>query len=114
MESGSCKHSVCTHFPQDPNCDTCLKTKITRASGRRRTGTVVPRAEHSGDLITADHKIRSEESESQNNHRYAVVVQDLARQWTQSYPCKNKNFPRDPEEPDEVPGADQETKSHLH
>ena len=39
------KHSVYTHFPKDPNCDFCLKTKITRASCRRRAGTVVPRAE---------------------------------------------------------------------
>ena len=28
--------------------------------------------------------------ESRNNHRYAVVVQDLATQWIQAYPCKNK------------------------
>ena len=41
-------------------------------------------------LITADHKILSEESESRNNHRYAVVVQDLATQWIQSYPCETK------------------------
>ena len=40
------KHSVFTHFPKDPNCDICLKTKITRSSCRRRAGTVVPRAEH--------------------------------------------------------------------
>ena len=43
-----------------------------------------------------------------------MVVQDFATQWLQSYPCKNKNFEGDPEEPDEVPGADKETKSHLH
>ena len=36
VEPGSGKHSVYTHFPKDPNCDTCLKTKITRASCRRR------------------------------------------------------------------------------
>ena len=54
-------------------------------------GTVVPRAEHFGDLITADHKDLSEESESRNNHRYAVVVQDLATQWIQSYPCRSKS-----------------------
>ena len=48
------------------------------------------RAEHFGDLISADHKILSEESESRNNHRYAVVVQDLAPQWLQLYPCKTK------------------------
>ena len=51
-----------------------------------------PRAEHFGDLITADHKVLSEESESRNNHRYAVVVQDLATQWLQSHPCKTKPF----------------------
>ena len=43
-----------------------------------------------GDLITADHKVLSEGCESRNNHRYAVVVQDLATQWIQSYPCKTK------------------------
>ena len=46
----------------------------------------MPRAELFGDLITADDKVLSEESESRNNHRYAVVVQDLATQWIQSYP----------------------------
>ena len=90
VELGSGKHSVCSHFPKDPNCDFCLKTKRTRASCRRRAGTVVPRAEHFGDLISADHKVLSEGSESRNNHRYAVVVQDLATQWIQSYPSTTK------------------------
>ena len=44
-----------------------------------------------GDLITADHKVLSEESESRNNHRYAFVAQDLATQWIQSYPCISKS-----------------------
>ena len=51
---------------------------------------VVPRAENFGDLIPADRKVLSEGCESRNNHRYAVVVQDLAAQWIQSYPCKTK------------------------
>ena len=50
----------------------------------------VLRAENFGDLITADHKVLSENCESRNNHRYAVVVQDLATQWIQSYPCRTK------------------------
>ena len=79
------------NLPKDPNCDICLKTKITRASCRRRAGTVVPRADNFGDLTTADHKVLSERSESHNNHRYAVVVQDLATQCLQSYPCKTKD-----------------------
>ena len=81
VEPGSGKHSVFTHFPKDPNCEMCLKTLMTTASCRRRANAVMPRAENCGELITADHKVHSEESESRNNHRYAVVVQDLATQW---------------------------------
>ena len=86
------KHSVFTHFPKDRNCEICHRTKITRSPCRRRIGEAVPRAENFGHLITADHKVLSDNSESRNNHRYAVVVQDLATQWIQSYPCKNKNL----------------------
>ena len=63
---------------------------MTRAPCRRRIGGAVPRAENFGDLITADHKVLSEGCESRNNHRYAVVVQDLATPWLQSYPCKTE------------------------
>ena len=83
------KHSICTDFPKDPNCDICLKKK-TRASCRRRAGTVVPRAENFGDLIAAHHKVLIDGCESRNSHRYAVGVQDLATQWIQSYPRKTK------------------------
>ena len=61
MEPGSDKHSVYTHFPKDPNLDICLVQSC-------------PERKIFGDLITADHKILSD------NHRYAVVVQDLATQ----------------------------------
>ena len=75
------KNSVHTHFPKDRNCEICQRTKITRARCRRRTGTVEPRAGHFGDSVTADHKVLSEGCESRNNHRYAIVVQDLSTQW---------------------------------
>ena len=84
------KHSVYIHFPKDRNCEICLRTKISIAPCRRRNGGAVPRAENFGDLITADHKVLSENCESRNNHRYAIVVQDLATQWIQSYPCKTE------------------------
>ena len=84
------KHSVYTHFPKDRNCEICQRTKITRAPCRRHIGRVVPRAENFGDLIPADHKVISEGCESRDNHRYAIVVQDLTTQWIQSYPCKAK------------------------
>ena len=49
------KHSIFTHFPKDRNCDICLKTNITRAEDAPVF--VVPRAEHFGDLVTADDKV---------------------------------------------------------
>ena len=86
------KHSISAHFPNNRHCDICLRTKITRSSCRKRIGTVVPGAEHFGDLMTADHKVLSEGGESRNDHRYAAVEQDLATQWIQSYPMQNNNF----------------------
>ena len=84
------KHSVYTHFPKDRNCEICQRTKITTAPRRRRIGGVLLRAEYFDDLIKAGHKVLTEGCVSRNNHRYAVVVQDLATQWIQSYPCKTK------------------------
>ena len=66
------KHRVHTHFPKDRDCEICKRTKITRAPCRRRNGEAVPRAANFGDLITADHKVLSDNCESRNNHRYAV------------------------------------------
>ena len=91
MVTHKLKHSIYTHFTKNLNYDTCLRTKITRVPCRRRNEGSIPRAEKFDDLITADHKVLNEGSESRNNHRYAVVVQDLATQWIQSYPCKSKN-----------------------
>ena len=84
------KHNVHTHLPKDRNCEICKRTKITRAPCRRRNGGAVPRAEHVSELITAYHEVLSDNCESRNNHWYAVVVEDLATQWIQAYPCKNK------------------------
>ena len=82
---------------------TSRKTEIAKdAGGPRLQGLLaedalakaVLRAEKFGDLITADHKVFNEEGESRNNHRCSVVVQDLATQWIQSYPCKTKETER--------------------
>ena len=51
-------------------------------------------------MITSDHKVLSDNCESRNNPRYAVVNQDLATQWIQSCPCATKTT--------------QETKGSLH
>ena len=73
------KDSIFTHFPKDRNCDMCLRTKDRYS--RAQSGKI-------GDIITADHTVLSEGCESRHNHRYFVVVQDLATQWIQSYLCK--------------------------
>ena len=75
-----------------------LKTEIARsASGPKLQGLRAEDAKAKPYLeltilvtLTADHKVLSDNCESRNNHRYAVVVQDLATQWIQAYPCKNK------------------------
>ena len=84
------KHNVYIHFPRDRNCNISMRTKITRALCRKRIGVAVLGAENLGDLITADHKVLREGCESRNNHRYAIVAQDLAPQRIQFYPCKTK------------------------
>ena len=59
-----------------------LKTEIARSvkgpklqgpHAEDAMGEAVPRAVNFGDLITADHKVQSDNCESRNNHRYAVV-----------------------------------------
>ena len=67
-----------------------------------------------GDLITADHRVLNEGSESRNNHRYAVVVQDLATQWIQSCPCEIKNFSGNGKESTKVLGAVTEAESYFY
>ena len=84
------KHNVYTHFPKDQNCEICKRTKITRVPCRRRKGEAVPRVVNFGDLISADHKVLSDNCESRNHHRHAVVKKNQATQWILTYPCKNK------------------------
>ena len=70
------------------------RAKITRAFCRRNSESRedrIPQAAQFGDVITAGHKVLSEENESRLHHRYEVVVQDLGTQWSQSCPRRNKN-----------------------
>ena len=108
------KHNVHTHFSKDRNCEICKRTKITRAPCRRRNGEAAPRAVNFGDLITADHKVLSDNCESRNNHRYAFVVQDLATQWVQAYPCKNKTSQETQRSLQKFLEPERKPKRHLH
>ena len=64
--------------------EVCLRTKMTRALCRNRTGDQVLWADTFGDMITADHKVLNEGGDSGNNHRYSVTVQDLGTRWVES------------------------------
>ena len=59
------KHSIKTHSHKRPNLRVCLRTKMTRAPCRRRTGKAV-RAEQFDGLITDDHKVLNEGCESRD------------------------------------------------
>ena len=83
---------------------------MTRAPCTRRTDEALPRAEKFGDSITAVHSLLNEECESRNKDRYAVVVQDFATQWIQSYPCEIKNFTGNRKKLAEVPRAIRKTQ----
>ena len=94
-----------------------LKTEIARsvkgpklqgAPCRRRNGEAVPRAVNFGDLITADHKVLSDNCESRNNHRYAVVVQGSSHSMDPGVPVQNQNFTRNPEKLAKVFGTRKE------
>ena len=69
----------------------CLKTKISKPSCRIRADAVAPKAQNFGHLITVDFQVPSEERESQNSRRRAVVAHDWATQWIQFYPCNSKS-----------------------
>ena len=104
------KHSVDTHFPKDRNCEICKKDQNQKGPhAEGRNGEAVPRADKFGDLITADHKVLSDNCESRNNHRYAVVVQDLAHSMDPGVSVQNQNFTRNPEKLAKVPGTREES-----
>ena len=79
------------------SCRVCEKTiKARFVSGPKfkehpaEDALAVPYVDNLGDLLTAAHEVLSEGCEIRNNHRYAVVEQDLATQWIQVYPCKTE------------------------
>ena len=108
------KHSIYTHFPKDRNCEICKRTKITRAPCRRRKGEAAPRAAHFGDLITADHKVPSDNCESRNKSSICCRGAGLGHPMDPSVSVQKQNFTRNPEKLAKVPGTREETKSHLH
>ena len=85
------KHSFFTHFVKDRKCEVCKRTNIYKGSLQKMHWQIkYLEQKFLGDLITA-WSSQWGMCESRHNHRYAVVVQDLASQWLQSYPCKTES-----------------------
>ena len=95
-------------------CDICLKTNITRLILQKTCW--YSRAQ-SGKFWWFDNcgsqLILREGNESRKNHRYVVVVQDLATQWLQSFPLYTKTSQETQKSPIKFLEPDEETKSHL-
>ena len=114
VASTSRKLRIFTHFPEDPHCEVCLRTEITKASCRRRTGEALPRAEKFGWLdngwsqspqwggsIKEQSPIRCRGSRSCHSMDSILSVQ-------------NKDFTGDGKEFTKVPRAVTQAKSYLY
>ena len=115
VEPGLSMHSEHTHFPNDPNCGICLKTKINK--GFLQKTCLYCRAQ-SGKFWWFDHW-RSQSSKWRKwiAEQSSICNRGGARLGNPvvTVPAvQNKTFPGDPEEPNEVVGASKETQSHLH
>ena len=96
QETIMCSLLVFTHYPKHPNCEVCKKTKTTRARCRTKPEKRVDGIALSttfGALITADHKILTDENESRCGHKNALIVQGDCTNRLHSYPIKTKETP---------------------
>ena len=100
-----CKHIVYTHFPKDRTCEICQRTKIRRAPCRRRNGGAVPRAENFGDLITADHKVLSDNCEISKQSPICSRGAGLSHSMDPGISVQDKNFAGNSEELAKVLGV---------
>ena len=105
MVSGSSKHCVCTHFPKNRKYDVCLRSKITKASCRRRTGAAPPRSEKFGVLITADHEVLSEKLRISKQSSIRSRCAGLGHPMDPVVSVQNKNFSGNTKELAKVLGA---------
>ena len=61
------KHGVKTHFPKERKCE-MQEDQNHKGPCKKRIGEAIPKAEHFGDLVSADHKVLSEGCESRVPH----------------------------------------------
>ena len=76
------------HFPKHPDCIICNQCKIQNSQARRikeDARTNEPKPENFADQVTADHMILGPEEKNKHGDTVALVIQDRASRWLQSY-----------------------------
>ena len=89
-EAVSIEHLM-IHFPKNPYCKACCKTRLRRKPRKRRT---VPRELNGkfGSCITLDHVYaHSGEMEGMDGSMDMLVIYDLATEKIDAFPAKSKN-----------------------
>ena len=108
------KYSIFTHFPNDRNYDICLRTKITTASCRKRTATVV-----SDRKMLVIQKLRIAKFSVKDVNLETIIDTLLWHKTWQhsghdSYPFETKTSQETQKELIKVLGTDEEIKSQKH
>ena len=64
VETQKRRYSIYTHFPEDRNCDKCVRKNYEGSVQKTHWRSSTLEQKKFGDLITADHKVLSESCES--------------------------------------------------
>ena len=86
------KHFISTHFPKRPKLRSLEENHNFRSELQKTHRQPSTSNRKIGLLITAHHKVVSEDCESRYIHRDADVVQNFATQWLQFCACDAKSF----------------------
>ena len=87
-------HNIYTHFPKCDDCEICNQCKIQRAHCRHHEHgppDALPEPKEFAYALTADHKILNEDDQLRSQDGIALIIQDRATHWLQSYPSKTKS-----------------------
>ena len=101
-------------FPKTEIARSASGPKLQGLGAEDGKGETVPRADNFGDLITADHKVLSDNCESRKQSSIRSRRAGLGHPMDPVVSVQNKNFSRNTPELAKVPGTREETKSHLH
>ena len=81
-----------THQPKNPYCDVCQRAKMYKPPSYATGGFNTVEAKEFGDHVTADHiVIYRDKDVAVEDSRLALVIKDVATQFTYAYPSALKS-----------------------